>query len=177
MSVLIKMNHSEYKNLIQKIDSLYVQDKSNLAVACDLKKLRTKSLYNTSLFFISLLDNSNHSEWTSAPLLENSKLSSIASLSPEVLDNRITYYSTRMDVKEDLIHGMIMIQWKYKREITKENYVYLIMDKLIHCNYLWGDSESGKHKIKIIIDGLKTHQPIEKILSIFSIQDLSIYGW
>ena len=82
-----------------------------------------------------------------------------------------------MDVKEDLIHGMIMIQWQYKREMTKENYVYLIMDKLIHCNYRWGDSESGKHKIKRIIDGLKTHQPIEKILNIFSIQDLSIYGW
>ena len=68
------MNHSDYENLIQKIDSIHVQDKSNLAVACDLKKLRTKSLYNTSLFFNSLLDNSNHSEWTTATTFRKFKI-------------------------------------------------------------------------------------------------------
>ena len=79
---------------------------------------------------------------------------------------------------ETMCRGLPLISVKYKPDRTRYQFIEGILTKLERCAAGWGTAyDLTDERIGEIYDEMISSTPIEQVLSKFTLQELTIYGW
>lgn len=96
----------------------------------------------------------------------------------EIIDDGNLGNVSEQDVHEAYCRGLVLISIKYNPNNTRYQFIEGILAKLEECATRWGISHDlTDERICEIYDKMISSEPIEHVLSKFTLNELTTYGW